>query len=208
MGKNKDKVRKAAEKEHRMTKALRLDGDGLVAALLAPVAKATDEPPLLALAVGTLVLGTVLRKPAMARTGTRMLASHLLATGMKTALKASVDRTRPNVEDGGEHLAKGSGTGDTDRNAFPSGHTAGAMAVARSVAHDVPAVAVPVQLAAGAAGAAQVPRGAHHVTDVAAGAAIGWLSERLASWAIGTVDRYVEKRTRASAEAEVEAHPS
>ncbi|MEH3048384.1 phosphatase PAP2 family protein [Sphingomonas adhaesiva] len=195
-----------------MTKALTPAADGIVAALLTPVAKATDEPPLLALAVGTLALGTMLRKPAMTRTGARMLASHLLATGMKTVLKASVDRTRPNAEDRGAHLAKGSGTDDTDRNAFPSGHTAGAMAVARSVAHDVPAAAVPVQLAAGAAGAAQVPRGAHHATDVAAGAAIGWLSERLASWAIGTVDRYVEKRAevRAEAEAEVEAgaHPS
>ena len=208
MGKKKDKARKAAEKEHRATRAVRLDGDGLVAALLAPVAKATDEPPLLALAVGTLALGTVLRRPAVTRTGARMLASHLLATGMKTVLKASVDRTRPDVDEPGAHLKKGTGTADTDRNAFPSGHTAGAMAVARSVAHDVPAAALPVQLAAGAAGAAQVPRGAHHATDVAAGAAIGWLSERLASWAIGTVDRYVEKRAQVAAEAEVEAHPS
>ncbi len=208
MGKKKDKVRKAADKEHRVTRKLRLDEDGFVAALLSPVAKATDEPPLLALAVGTVALGALLRKPAMTRTGTRMLASHLLATGLKTALKASVDRTRPNAADTGAHLAKGSGTDDTDRNAFPSGHTAGAVAVAQSVAHDLPAVAVPVKLAAGAAGAAQVPRGAHHATDVAAGAAIGWLSERLASWAIGTVDRYVERRAQRSAEAEVEAHPS
>lgn len=208
MGKKKDKARSVAEKEHRMTRGLRVDENGIVAAVLAPVAKATDEPPLLALAVGTLALGAVLRRPAMTRTGVRMLASHLLATGMKTALKASVDRTRPNADDTGAHLSKGSGTDDTDRNAFPSGHTAGAVAVARSVAHDVPAVAVPVQLAAGAAGAAQVPRGAHHATDVAAGAAIGWLSERLASWAMGTVERYVEKRSQVSAEAEVEAHPS
>ena len=110
MGKKKDRARKVAEKEHRMTRALRVDDNGVVAALLAPVAKATDEPPLLALALGTLALGTMLRKPAMARTGARMLASHLLATGMKTVLKASVDRTRPNVDDAGEHLSKGSGT--------------------------------------------------------------------------------------------------
>ncbi|MGJ3627770.1 hypothetical protein AB5I41_13755 [Sphingomonas sp. MMS24-JH45] len=42
---------------------------------LAPVAKAADEPPLLALGLGTLALGTVLRRPTIIRSGARMVAS-------------------------------------------------------------------------------------------------------------------------------------
>ncbi|MEG8040837.1 phosphatase PAP2 family protein [Sphingomonas sp. LR60] len=175
---------------------------------LAPIAKATDEPPLLALGLGTLAIGAVLRRPALARSGARMVASHLLATGLKTVLKAGVDRARPNVPGNDAVPRKGHGTDDTNFNAFPSGHTAGAVAVAQSVAHEAPGIGGVAKLVAGTAGVAQVARGAHYGSDVVAGAVIGWLAERVASWAIDAGERFADTRREVKAEAEVEAHPS
>lgn len=204
----KKAVKHVAHREHAvLAPIIGLSGHPVVKAL-SPVAKATDEPPLLMLGLATLAAGAVMRRPALARGGARIVASHLVATGLKTVLKSSVDRVRPNVAGDAPHIGKGHGTHDTDRNAFPSGHTAGAVAVAQAIGQESPAAATPARVAAGAAGALQVARGAHYVTDVAAGAAIGWLSERLARWAIGTVERYAEARQVARAEAEAEAHPS
>lgn len=208
MGKKKKAVSEAAAREHELhAPARELAGTRTMQAL-GPVAKLTDEPPLLALGLGTLALGAVLRRPALARSGARMVASHLLATGLKTILKASVDRARPNAAGGRAHLDKGHGADDSNLNAFPSGHTAGATAIAQSVGREVPGAAIPVRLVAGAAGALQVGRGAHYVSDVAAGAAIGWLSEQLASRAIDAAARWIDTQRDDRAEAEVEAHPS
>ncbi|WP_288457857.1 phosphatase PAP2 family protein [uncultured Sphingomonas sp.] len=209
-GKAKKKAQRLAKAEHRAERPLLAMASTPLIRMLSPAAKAADEPQLLALGIGTFALGTVLRRPTMARSGARMVASHLVATGLKTALKAAVDRPRPTAAaTGGATLRKGHGTADTARNAFPSGHTAGAVAVAQAAAHEAPRIATPARLAAGAL---QVPRGAHYLTDVAVGAAIGWLSERLAGWAVGTAERYVAGRAARAddkaALAEVEAHPS
>jgi membrane-associated phospholipid phosphatase len=208
MGKKKKAVRVAAEREHDLHGPARALATMGAMRALAPIAKATDEPPLLALGLGTLAIGAVLRRPALARSGARMVSSHLLATGLKTVLKAGVDRARPNAAGDNPTLRKGHGTANSDLNAFPSGHTAGAVAVAQSIGREVPAAAGVAKLAAGTAGAVQVARGAHYTSDVVAGAVIGWLSERVASWAIDAAARLVESRREESAEAEVEAHPS
>ncbi len=209
MGKKKKKaLRAAAAREQDATAPLRALAAAGAMRALAPIAKATDEPPLLALGLGTLAIGAALRRPALARSGARMVASHLLATGLKTVLKAGVDRARPNVAGTDAVPRKGHGTDDTDLNAFPSGHTAGAVAVAQSVAHEAPGVGGVAKLAAGTAGAVQVARGAHYTSDVVAGAVIGWLSERFAGWAIEAGERFAETRRDVKAEAEVEAHPS
>lgn len=207
MGKKKQ-AKKLARAEHDRLAPVRAWGDRTVVKALGPLAKATDEPPLLALGLGTLALGALVRRPTLAKSGARMVASHLVATGLKTVLKGSVDRTRPNAVKGEPKLGKGHGTEDTDQNAFPSGHTAGAVAVAQAVSHEVPAAGVPAKLLAGAAGALQVPRGAHYASDVVAGAAIGWLAERLAGAALRAGERVAARRATARAEAEVEAHPS
>ena len=123
-------------------------------------------------------------------------------------LKAGVDRARPNAKGKAPKLGKGHGTGDTALNAFPSGHTAGAVAVAQSIGHEAPGIATAAKLAAGTAGAAQVARGAHYTSDVVAGAVIGWVAERVASLAIDAGERFAETRRDAKAEEEVEAHPS
>lgn len=55
--KSKDKLRKAAKQEHRATIATQALIGSAITRALTPVAKATDEPPLLALGIGTLALG-------------------------------------------------------------------------------------------------------------------------------------------------------
>jgi membrane-associated phospholipid phosphatase len=207
-GKKAKALKKAAHKEHRLLRRVTGLAETRVVKALSPAAKATDEPPLLALGLGTLALGTLLKRPTVIRSGARMVASHLVATGLKTVLKASVDRTRPNVAGSRPQLKKGSGTEDTDRNAFPSGHTAGAVAVAQAVAHEVPGMAVPARAVAGAAGALQVPRGAHYLTDVIAGAAVGWLAERIAGVAMKRVESARTAIIENRGEQEAAAHPS
>jgi len=64
-----------------------------------------------------------------------------------------------------------------EETSFPSGHSAGAVAVAQAFARELPEYRGAALAGAGFIAVAQVPRGAHYPTDVAAGLAIGWLSE-------------------------------
>lgn len=173
-------VQRAVEAEHRLLEpALSLQDTPLVRALT-PLAKAADEPPLMAISIATIAVGAVLHRPTIVRVGARMLAAHLVANGLKTVLKGSVDRLRPNAVEDEPEIKPGTGTDDKAANAFPSGHTAGALAVAQAVAHEVPRFAAPARVVAMIAGGTQVPRGAHYLTDVVSGALVGWLSDRIA----------------------------
>ena len=201
------KTKKAARKEHRALAPVVALRDHKAVKLVEPIAKAADEPPLLALSLATLAIGAVLRRPAIVRTGARMVASHVVATGLKTVMKGAVDRTRPAAAGGGAKLARGSGTKDGSKNAFPSGHTAGAVAVAQAVAHEMPGAGRTARALAGAAGALQVPRGAHYLTDVAAGAVTGWLAERIAGLVLRRIDAVRADRSARAAEEEAAAHP-
>jgi undecaprenyl-diphosphatase len=80
----------------------------------------------------------------------------------------------------GHRIGQGDGAEDSSLNSFPSGHTAGAVAVAQAVAHESTAAGLPLQAAALGVAAMQPRRGKHYVSDVVAGAAIGWASERAA----------------------------
>ncbi|KQT32637.1 hypothetical protein ASG29_12925 [Sphingomonas sp. Leaf412] len=202
------KTKKAARKEHRALAPVVALRDHPAVKLVEPTAKAADEPPLLALSLATLAIGAVLRRPAIVRTGARMVASHIVATGLKTVMKGAVDRTRPAAAGGSAKLSKGSGTKDGSKNAFPSGHTAGAVAVAQAVAHELPGTSGAARTLAGVAGALQVPRGAHYLTDVAAGAATGWLAERIAGLVLARIDTARADRSVRIAEEEAAAHPS
>ncbi|WP_404334921.1 phosphatase PAP2 family protein [Sphingomonas sp. MMS12-HWE2-04] len=142
-----------------------------------------DQPPLLLGAAATIVAGAVLRKPRLVRAGARMLASELAATGMKALAKRFIARTRP-----GKMLKDGRYKLDTDAdgehydgpwNSFPSGHSAGALAVSRALSREYPGALPVAALAAGIAALVQLPRGAHFPSDIAAGAAIGVASEAL-----------------------------
>lgn len=127
--------------------------DTLVVRALGALSELSDQPPLIALSAGTFAVGLLLGRRRLAETGGRMLAAHLLATAIKSAIKARVVRTRPHllVEEGDYRMHAGD-ENDHPVNSFPSGHTAGAVAVARAVVRGHPerrALAYP--LAAGAA---------------------------------------------------------
>ncbi len=181
MGKAKNAVARAGRAERAATHraARRRNGPLLTAGIEA--AELADQPPLIAISIATIVVGGLARRPAVTRSGVRMLASHLLATGVKTALKSSIDRTRPaRALKDGHHVRKGKGAEDTTLNSFPSGHTAGAVAVAQAVATESPRAGLPLQAAAVAVAALQPSGGKHYWSDVVAGAAIGWAAERIA----------------------------
>lgn len=148
-----------------------------VAGTLSEVA---DQPPMVAINLTTIAAGLIARDARLTRTGVRMLAAHGLATLAKTAIKHNVDRARPKLFASREaHRPKPGDRDEGPQNSFPSGHTAGAVAVARAVAREYPGAAVPVQAVAATIAAIQVPRGTHFPIDVVVGAVIGWAAEAI-----------------------------
>ncbi len=75
---------------------------------------------LLALSAGTLVLGLAIRDRRMAKAGRHMLEAGILAGVVKTSLKRTVHRTRPNVlMDEGFYVRGWPGTGVGPWQSFP-----------------------------------------------------------------------------------------
>ncbi|GGB17853.1 hypothetical protein GCM10011380_04230 [Sphingomonas metalli] len=60
-------------------------------------AEENGAPPLLAIAAATILVGAVLRRPAVMRSGARMLASQLVATGARAALAKAASSPSPAV---------------------------------------------------------------------------------------------------------------
>lgn len=209
MGKAKQLAQEAEDADRRQGHAATRKADGPVVRMAGKASDFADQPPLIALSVGTILAGVALRRPAVLRTGVRMLASHLVATGVKTVLKNAVDRTRPSraVEDG-YHLGKGNGADDTSLNSFPSGHTAGAVAVAQAVAAESTLAGLPLQAAAIGVGALQPSRGKHYASDVLAGAAIGLASERLVDVVLRRGAAAIAAKRADDPGEETAAHPS
>jgi undecaprenyl-diphosphatase len=124
-----------------------------------------------------------------------MLAAHTLATVAKNFVKHRVDRARPRSKhlEGKDHkLAPGRSTAK-EETSFPSGHSAGAAAVARAFVRDYPEHAPAAYAAAGAISLAQIPRCAHYPTDVGAGLAIGVAAEALVSAAFDLLPSRVDQ---------------
>lgn len=141
---------------------------------LGTMSELADQPQMRLICVGFMAAGLWRGDAAMVGTGARMLAAHSLATGIKTLIKRRVDRTRPTllVEEGRYDMAPGSSR-EHDESSFPSGHTAGAVAVAGAFAHDYPQYRAPAYAAAAVLALLQIPRCTHYASDVAAGAVIG-----------------------------------
>jgi len=205
----KKAVARAAEADRAQAHEATRAPDGPVMAMAGKATDLADQPPLVALSIGTILVGALLRRPIVVRSGVRMLASHAVATAAKTVIKNAVDRTRPSraVADG-YHAGKGDGADDTSLNSMPSGHTAGAVAVAQGVAAESRLAAIPLQLAAIGVGAMQPRRGKHYLSDVIVGAAIGFAAERLTNAVMERIDALLWKRSEIAAEQEVAAHPS
>ncbi|WP_277984603.1 phosphatase PAP2 family protein [Sphingomonas faeni] len=157
------------------------------------LAEIGDQPQLVATSIGTAVIGLIARRPDMIRGGVRMLAAHAAATFVKSAIKSSVDRTRPEkaIEDGKAKFEPGD-SDDHDQTSFPSGHTAGAVAVARAVSRDIDGAGAPAAIITGMVAAAQPINGKHYLSDLVVGAAVGWIAEALVSAVFDRVAPVVE----------------
>jgi membrane-associated phospholipid phosphatase len=151
--------------------------------VLRTIAGVADQPPLFALSALTLVVGAALRDRRLTRTGARMLLAEAAATAAKAVIKHRIARTRPGkmLKDGryGLHVDRAGTKDDSPWNSFPSGHTAGAVAVGRAILRDYPEAAPLVAGAIALVGGVQPFTGAHFPGDVVAGAALGWTSEAL-----------------------------
>jgi membrane-associated phospholipid phosphatase len=149
-----------------------------------------DQPPLRTLCAAVIAAGVAGGNRRLARAGVRMLVAHTLATLAKDFLKVRVDRTRPRSkgEKGKDHVPKPGRDTSKEETSFPSGHSAGAAAVAAAFARDYPEYAAAAHAAGGALALAQIPRCAHYPTDVGAGIAIGLAAERLVDIGIALVE--------------------
>ena len=139
------------------------------------------KPPLLAVSVVGFASGGLLAGDhRLARRGGYLLASLALASAFKALIKRALSRTRPNVLlDRGVYRVELLGPDTRPWHAFPSGHTAAAMALARAVVRCWPGAGLPAYGGAAAIGLAQVPRGAHYPTDVLVGALVGLAAEAI-----------------------------
>jgi membrane-associated phospholipid phosphatase len=157
------------------------------------LAEIGDQPQLVATSIGTTVIGLIARRPDMIRGGVRMLAAHAAATFVKSAIKSSIDRTRPAkaIEDGKARFEPGD-SDDHEQTSFPSGHTAGAVAVARAAARDIEGAGAPAAVITGMVAAAQPINGKHYLSDLVVGAAVGWIAEALVSAVFDRVAPIVE----------------
>jgi membrane-associated phospholipid phosphatase len=97
-----------------------------------------------------------------------------------TMLKSAAHRTRP---DGSNTLS------------FPSGHTSSAFAMASVFdAHYGPKVGIPAYAAAAAIGLSRIESNKHHLSDVLAGATLGYLVGHSVSKSNGLPERGRERR--------------
>lgn len=137
-----------------------------------------DQPQMRLLAGALFALGAVRRDSRMTSAGVRMLLAHEVATMMKNFVKGRVDRHRPRSASTEEEQKPRLGRHrDKELSSFPSGHSAGALAVARAFSAEYPEHKVAALSGAGAVALAQIPRCAHYPTDVGAGLVVGAVAE-------------------------------
>ena len=156
------------------------------AKLVEAIGKLGDQPELRTLSGAVVAAGLLTANRRLVRSGVRMLLAHEIATLAKDLIKERIDRTRPHsAKTHSERTVKrGRHTAKT-KTSFPSGHSAGAVAVARAFGREYPQLQAPALAAAAVVAAMQVPRLNHYPTDVAAGIALGAASEAVANLIVG-----------------------
>lgn len=189
MGKSAKKKHKAAKLVRSVEEADAAVVDGVEPAaqtppvrLLSFMSEIGDQPQLRTLCAAAIAAGMLQRSPRLFRAGVHMLIAHELATHVKDAIKLRIDRTRPRSRNGnGDHRMKSGKKRGKEDTSFPSGHSAGAMAVARAFSRHYPEHEKAALAAAGLVALAQIPRCAHYPSDVAGGVAIGLAAETAAA---------------------------
>jgi membrane-associated phospholipid phosphatase len=166
---------------------------------LGPLSEVGDQPPLLVLSGAVLTFGLLAGNRRATEAGARMLGSIVLATWIKTGLKRLVARTRPNVLlREGRYEVEPLGPDEGPWHSFPSGHTAGSVAVARAAGRIYPEARTAAYTTAAAIALVQIPRGAHYPADVAAGAIVGLAAEavvdRIAHHLLGEKRSFTRRR--------------
>lgn len=142
------------------------------------ISELADQPPLISICVATTVIGLFARNRRMTRAGATMLAAELLATQIKTSVKKRVDRTRPAaVDDGRDYQMRSGSSRESEESSFPSGHTAGAVTVARAFARVYPDHRLAAYGSAAGIALIQIPRSKHYLSDLVAGAIVGVAAE-------------------------------
>ena len=112
--------------------------------------------------ISSFYVGKATDRPGLSRTAAQMTQALMLTDLLVMPLKMAVGRTRP---DG------------SDSYSFPSGHTAGAFAIATVLNNNYgPKVGLPAYAFASLMGAARIDERRHFLSDVVAGAAIGYFA--------------------------------
>jgi membrane-associated phospholipid phosphatase len=132
-----------------------------------------DQAQIAGPAIGSLFLlhGIAFHNPKSRQTALLAYESFLVSGGIASALKATTGRERPSSTNHPGQFFKRSGD-----SSFPSGHTTTAFAAATVFSKQYPHwyVAVPAYGAAAAVGYSRLSSNKHWMSDVAAGAAIGY----------------------------------
>jgi membrane-associated phospholipid phosphatase len=180
MPKPSEAAAKVVRADRKAAAALLPYEESLPVRLLEHVADLGDQPPMRILCGSVIAVGLLGGNRRLAGAGLRMLAAHTLATLVKDAVKHRVDRTRPRslAKPGKDAKPRPGDSEAKEETSFPSGHSAGAAAVARAFARSYPEHAAPAYAAAAVLALAQIPRCAHYPTDVGAGLAIGVAAEK------------------------------
>ena len=173
-------VESVSQTDAEITQALGKHRHSLPVRALSRIGKLGDQPELRIVSSGVVAAALVFGNSRLLRAGVRMLVAHELATALKDLVKNRVDRKRPrNARHKDEAKAKPGTSTEKGRTSFPSGHTAGAVAVAQAFAREFPEHRAPALAAAAVIGVAQVPKLAHYPTDIAAGSFVGATAEAL-----------------------------
>jgi undecaprenyl-diphosphatase len=136
--------------------------------------------------LGCIIYGFAAKNDDVLNTGLLLSATEVLTYGAKFILKTAVKRPRPYEELSGVHV---NDLESADPYSFPSGHTAGAFALATmlSLRYPKPYVYVPAFIWAGMVGYGRVYNGLHYPSDVLGGAVVGAGSSILTYALRGTV---------------------
>ncbi|MDQ6808011.1 MAG: phosphatase PAP2 family protein [Verrucomicrobiota bacterium] len=159
--------------------------------------KIGDQGPLYVLSAGLSAIGLAARNRRLAGSGLSMLTALAAADLGKRLTKRLVRRTRPHVLlDHGRYEKDTGGSDRKPEQSFPSGHTAGSVAVARALSRNFPRAGAATGVAALGIGLSRIAKGAHWPLDVAAGAILGLAAEALSAGLLTLVLRYVPCRWR------------
>ncbi|WP_375243379.1 phosphatase PAP2 family protein [Sphingomonas parapaucimobilis] len=159
--------------------------------LIGTASEIGDQPQMRMICAATVATGVARRDLHLTSTGFKMLAAHTLATWAKSRIKAVINRRRP--KDGNDPRLREGDSDSHEENSFPSGHSAGAVAVGEAIARAYPDHAAAARGAALSVSVVQVPRGTHYAGDVLAGIAIGLIAERISNAAIDLAVGYAKQ---------------